>query len=63
MVSREKFIAATGHPPVNDDLKRCNCPDAGLAGHYFCGWCEECDKPRFICSHLIKLKVTDVQSQ
>jgi hypothetical protein len=56
---REKFIAALGREPVGDDLERCECPQAGLPGHYQCGWCEVCDGPRFMCTHLIELKVTD----
>lgn len=47
MITREKFIAATGAPPVGDDLERCNCPEAGKPGHLTCGWNVEHDKPQF----------------
>jgi len=55
---REKFIAALGREPINDDLERCECPHAGLPGHFQCGWCDACDGPRFMCTHLLTLKVT-----
>lgn len=46
MITREMFIAATGREPVLDDLDRVNCPHAGEAGHFSCGWNEEHDKPQ-----------------
>jgi hypothetical protein len=52
MITAEKFKERTGLDPVNDDLERCNCDKAGELGHWFCGWCKECDKPRFICNHI-----------
>lgn len=49
MITTKKFKAATGRKPAQDDLERCNCPKAGQMGHYFCGWCSKCDKPKFEC--------------
>ena len=48
MITREHFIKATGQAPENDDLQRCNCTVAGMAGHRFCGWDTDRDLPRFI---------------
>lgn len=47
-----QFIYRTGYAPVQDDLERVNCSEAGKIGHQQCGWCEKCDAPRFQCSHL-----------
>jgi hypothetical protein len=49
--SRSRFIASVGREPVNDDLDRANCTEAGTVGHQSCGWCDMCDKPRFVCGH------------
>lgn len=46
-ITREKFIAATGREPEQDDLERCNCRFAGDIMHRFCGWNEAHDKPQF----------------
>lgn len=43
----KKFKDITGTDPVNDDLDRVNCPDAGQAGHWQCGTCAH-DYPRFL---------------
>jgi hypothetical protein len=51
MIDAKQYAARVGHPPIEDDLERANCPDAGQVGHYFCGWCERCDRPRFLCFH------------
>jgi len=48
-ITRRDFILATNSEPSNDDIERCNCKDAGKAGHYWSGWCNTCDKPRFFC--------------
>ena len=45
----EKYKEATGYEPEGDDLERCNCPKEGELCHRQCGWCEEHDKPRFMC--------------
>ncbi len=52
-ITAERFAAAVGREPENDDLDRCNCPDAGNIGHLGCGWCRQCEKPRFICGHML----------
>jgi hypothetical protein len=48
-ITAEIFQRRTGRAPVNDDLDRCNCPQAGTLGHQFCGWCAPCNLPRFMC--------------
>lgn len=53
-ITAEKFRAATGREPAQDNLERCNCKSAGEIGHWSCGWCEACDKPRFVCGHLLQ---------
>lgn len=47
-ITREKFIAATGSEPKQDDLERCNCDKAGQFTHTMCGWNEEFDLPQFM---------------
>lgn len=42
------FEKATGAKPQNDDLDRCNCPDAGKLGHHMCGWDAEANLPWFM---------------
>lgn len=51
MKTAEEFKAATGHEPAQDDLERANCTQAGTPGHWGCGWCPDCNKPRFTCGH------------
>lgn len=46
----EQFKAATGEDARDDDLQRCNCPDAGKKGHQDCGICAKHNKPVFMCS-------------
>lgn len=48
-ITAELFELATGTVPAQDDLQRCNCPEAGKIGHEQCGWCLTCNKPRFMC--------------
>jgi hypothetical protein len=48
-ITAEYYIACTGRAPVQDDLERCNCTAAGFLGHMSCGWCANCNKPRFMC--------------
>lgn len=55
MITQEQFKQATGHEPRHDDLERANCDQAGQIGHYSCGWCEQCNRPRFQCGHLLRL--------
>lgn len=52
------FEMATGAPPQRDDLERCNCPSAGTPGHFTCGWCNDCNRPRFMCPHPLSRRVT-----
>jgi len=46
-ITRRKFITATGREPEQDDLERCNCPNAGAIGHFCCGWDYKYDLPIF----------------
>jgi hypothetical protein len=48
----EEFYNAVGRGAQDDDMERVNCEHAGCFGHQQCGWCEECNKPRFLCNHL-----------
>jgi len=48
-MTAEVFKEKTGEDPVDDDLDRVNCAIAGELGHSSCGWCKECDHPRFMC--------------
>lgn len=69
-VTREKFIAATGSTPVDDDdedylyhaLEQANCALEGTFGHFSCGWCQH-DKPYQHCSvcHLQRLANTKLR--
>lgn len=60
MITVEIFTAAVGRAPVNDDLDRCNCPQAGEMGHWFCGWDAEANVPMFMSSRLFRAgKPTD----
>lgn len=58
-ITKKRFIAATGREPVLDDLERANCPMAGEMGHWSCGWCEEHDKPKFMCNHQLQRQVRE----
>jgi len=46
MITKQIFLEATGRVPVDDDLERCNCQNAG-EGHYFCGWNHDMNRPAF----------------
>ena len=50
-ITAEEFEKATGHPPVQDDLERCNCDKAGQMGHWQCGWDEERNLPVFVTGY------------
>lgn len=41
------FETILGFKPLNDDLQRINCPDAGKPGHMSCGWNYVLDQPVF----------------
>ena len=62
MIKSKEFKEATGFPPANDDLERCNCEFAGEPSHMFCGWCPHCPGPVFLCtvsSHRYEVKSDD----
>ena len=63
MISREQFAEATGHKPQNDDLDRASCAEAGQVGHWSCGWCEQCNRPRYQCGHLLMLPAPESPDQ
>ena len=48
-ITAEDFLKAVGSLPQDDDLERCNCPESGTIGHYFCGWCNTHNRPLFYC--------------
>ena len=52
-ITAKYFTEKVGNSPENDDLERVNCPQAGELGHFFCGWNEEKDLPRFMTEPLI----------
>jgi hypothetical protein len=45
-----------GRPPVQDDLHRVNCDQAGTPGHWMCGACLQHRRPRFECGCVIQEK-------
>ncbi len=49
-ITPEQFQAMTGRAPVQDDLDRCNCPEAGQLGHLSCGVCPTHKLPQFECA-------------
>jgi len=53
VITEETFIKATGRAPIQDDLERSNCPQAGKLGHQYCGWNTEKNLPRFMTEPLI----------
>jgi len=53
LIGEDYFEHAVGRPPENDDMERVNCTRAGELGHYHCGWCYLCNKPRYMCGHLV----------
>jgi hypothetical protein len=55
-MTADEFKQATGADPVDDDLERVNCTHAGEMGHWQCGWCPACNKPRFMCGHSLMKK-------
>lgn len=48
-MNANEFREKVGHEPMMDDLERVNCEKAGEIGHWYCGWCDSCDMPRFQC--------------
>ena len=49
-----EFTRRAGFLPFDDDLERANCDKAGDDTHTMCGWCDDCNKPVFICGHMKK---------
>ena len=49
-MTREEFIMVVVCEPEQDDLERANCPLEGLPGHWQCGICSACKRPRIYCS-------------
>lgn len=54
-MTAEEFTSKMGIEPVNDDLERVNCEHAGEFGHRYCGWCDDHNKPRFMCGCVKKV--------
>lgn len=50
-ITAEYFKEKVGREPEDDDLDRCNCPDAGKVGHLMCGWCRAHNSPVFMCGY------------
>jgi hypothetical protein len=50
-ITEDYFIQCVGHPPAIGDLERANCSLEGQPGHMGCGWCNGCQRPRFMCGH------------
>lgn len=46
-ITKQQFEEATGLPPEQDDLERCNCNQAGQLGHFHCGWDDKRHLPNF----------------
>jgi hypothetical protein len=57
-----EFTAATGREPVNDDMERVNCVEAGAIGHYACGWCKH-ELPYFCCATCMQERCQPSSSQ
>lgn len=51
-ITAEIFEKATGSAPIQDDLDRCNCPNAGKMGHWQCGWNTKANLPYFMTGEL-----------
>ena len=47
-ITAEMFEQATGFAPEDGDLERCNCPMAGMLGHFQCGWNTGRNLPNFM---------------
>lgn len=45
VITSEYYQKHVGVAPINDDIDRCNCPDAGKIGHSSCGWNYMLNKP------------------
>lgn len=49
-MDEKEFYSLTGYEPLQDDLIRVNCVNAGEIGHKNCGWCHKCNLPKYSCS-------------
>ncbi len=47
--TNKEYFEATKEVPIQDDLARANCKEAGKPGHFACGWCNKHDTPIHIC--------------
>lgn len=41
---------------------RIECTTTGTIGHFACGWCLRCHRPRFVCGHNVYL-VSNIEIQ
>jgi hypothetical protein len=57
IITQEQFHHTVGRAAINDDLERCNCDKAGETGHISCGWCQDHNRPRFVCGCIINKRV------
>ena len=57
-ITEAQYTEAVGIHPAEDDLERCNCPDAGTLGHELCGWNTEMNLPIFITGRNKTLTLT-----
>lgn len=48
-IDEAEFLELTGREPINDDIYRVNCPEAGEFGHSDCGWCIRHNGPVYQC--------------
>ena len=51
-MTASEFEKHTGRKPIQDDLGRVNCADAGRAGHSQCGWCYYHNGPKYACGNM-----------
>ena len=52
-----------GHAPIQDELLRVTCADAGAVGHFFCGVCAQHASPRFMCGCVAPQKERSMSDQ
>jgi hypothetical protein len=51
IITEEIFQHYIGRAPERDDLIRVNCLQEGEFGHSGCGWCDGCNRARWMCGH------------
>lgn len=49
-----QFFHRVGFMPIQDDLERANCPDAGSFGHVTCGICDH-GLPLYLCQPCVPI--------